>query len=120
MPYRIAFASADGANIDRHFGAADSFLIIEVEQDGSYRETERRPARPPCRHGSHDEPAMQEAADALSDCLYVAAEAIGPGAQRALERAGVLPLEVQDITIADAVKQIHKYELNKRRASVSY
>jgi len=47
MSYRIAFASADGANIDRHFGAADSFLIIEVKPDGSYREAERRPARPP-------------------------------------------------------------------------
>jgi predicted Fe-Mo cluster-binding NifX family protein len=63
---------------------------------------------------------MREAVQNLSDCLYVAAEAIGPGAQKALEREGVLPLEVQEIPIEEAVRQIHKYQVNKERASVKY
>ena len=50
----------------------------------------------------------------------MAAESIGPGAQKALEREGVLPLEVQDIDIDEAVKQIHKYQVNKERASVKH
>lgn len=119
MSYRIAFASSDGVQIDRHFGAADSFLIAAVEPDGSCREVERRAGQPPCRHGSHDEGAMVAAASALSDCLYVVAEAIGPGAQRALERVGALPLEVQDISVEEAVKQIHRYHVNKEKATVT-
>ena len=120
MSYRVAFASSDGAKIDRHFGAAEGFVILEVQEDGSYLEVEKRAGHPPCRHGFHDEGAMQAAVQALSDCLYVTAEAIGPGAQKALERAGILPLEVQEITIEEAVRQIHKYQVNKERASVKY
>ena len=33
---------------------------------------------------------------------------------------GELPLEVQDIDIDEAVKQIHKYQVNKERASVKH
>ena len=120
MAYRIAFATSDGEHIDRHFGAAEGFLILEVQQDGSYLELAKRAGHPPCRHGFHDEGVMQEAVKNLRDCLYVAAEAIGPGAQKALEREGVLPLEVQEITIEEAVRQIHKYQVNKERASVKY
>ena len=120
MSYRVAFASSDGAKIDRHFGAAEGFVILEVQEDGSYLEVEKRAGHPPCRHGFHDEKAMREVVQNLSDCLYVVAEAIGPGAQKALEREGVLPLEVQEITIEEAVRQIHKYQVNKERASVKY
>ena len=120
MSYRVGLASSDGVQIDRHFGASEGFVILEVEPNGSYHEIERRAGKPPCRHGSHDEGAMQEAVERLSDCRYVVAEAIGPGAQKALERVGALPLEVQDISIAEAVPQIHKYEVNKQRAQVRY
>ena len=40
MAYRIAFATSDGEHIDRHFGAAEGFLILEEQQDGSYQELE--------------------------------------------------------------------------------
>ena len=36
MGYNIAVASTDGINIDKHFGASDSFFIIKVNDDGTY------------------------------------------------------------------------------------
>ena len=120
MAYRIAAASSDGIHIDRHFGAADGFVIVEVADDGIFAEVERRQAKSPCQHGYHDEGAMLAAVQALSDCRYVVAEAIGPGAQKALERQDILPLEIEGETVAAALPKIHTYEVNKRRASVAY
>ncbi len=120
MAYRIAAASSDGQHIDRHFGAADGFVIVEVAADGTFDAVERRTVKSPCQHGFHDEEALLTAVQALADCRYVVAEAIGPGAQRALERQDILPLEIIDQTVAGAVPQIHKYEVNKQKASVVY
>ena len=120
MSYRIAAASSDGIHIDRHFGVADGFVIVEVADDGTFAEVERRQAKSPCQHGYHDEGAMLAAVQALADCRYVVAEAIGPGAQRALERQDILPLEIDGQTVSGAVPQIHKYEVNKQKASVAY
>ena len=36
MAYNIAVASTDGVNIDKHFGATNSFFIIKVNDDGTY------------------------------------------------------------------------------------
>ena len=120
MPYRIALASSDGLHIDRHFGASDGFLIVEVTQDGTFLEVERRQVQAPCQHGYHDDGAMLEAVQALNDCRYVVAEAIGPGAQKALERQDILPLEIDGQTVDTAVPKIHDYEVKKQQASVAY
>ena len=42
MSYKIALASSDGTNIDVHFGAAGSFLIYEVSDEGAFSLLERR------------------------------------------------------------------------------
>lgn len=118
MSYRIALASSDGLQIDRHFGHSDGFVIVEVQAEGGFYERERRQAQSPCQHGFHDERAMQAAVKALQDCRYVVAEAIGPGAQKALEQQDILPLEIAGATVAEAVHKIHIYEVNKQRASV--
>lgn len=120
MSYRIALASSDGVHIDRHFGASDGFLIVEAAEDGTFWEVERRQVKAPCQHGYHDNGAMLEAVQALSDCRYVVAEAIGPGAQKALERQGILPLEIDGQTVETAVPKIHDYEVKKQQASVAY
>ena len=120
MSYRIALASSDGVHIDRHFGASDGFLIVEVARDGTFLEVEQRQVKAPCQHGYHDNGAMLEAVQALSDCRYVVAEAIGPGAQKALERQDILPLEIDGQTVDTAVPKIHDYEVKKQQASVAY
>ena len=33
MIYQIAFASSDGVNIDRHFGAAEKFYIAQLDTE---------------------------------------------------------------------------------------
>ena len=33
MAYKIAVASSDGVNIDVKFGATDSFLVYEIDDD---------------------------------------------------------------------------------------
>ena len=42
MSYKVAIASTDGINVDAHFGGASSFLIYEVNADGSYENKEVR------------------------------------------------------------------------------
>ncbi|SEW16097.1 NifB/NifX family molybdenum-iron cluster-binding protein [[Clostridium] fimetarium] len=42
MSYKIAVASTDGIYLDAHFGGASSFLIYEVNADGSYENKEKR------------------------------------------------------------------------------
>ena len=42
MSYKVAIASTDGINVDAHFGGASSFLIYEVNADGSYENIEER------------------------------------------------------------------------------
>ena len=42
MSYKVAIASTDGINVDAHFGSASSFLIYEVDADGSYENIEKR------------------------------------------------------------------------------
>ena len=42
MSYKVAIASTDGINVDAHFGGASSFLIYEVNADGSYENKEER------------------------------------------------------------------------------
>ena len=81
MSFFLAAASSDGQNIDRHFGHSDSFSIVRAEDDGSYELQERRSVDSPCQHGFHEEGAMLRAVEALADCRYVLAEAVGHGSR---------------------------------------
>ncbi|MBQ1876253.1 MAG: hypothetical protein II145_06035 [Selenomonas sp.] len=112
MSYRIAAASSDGVQIDRHFGHAETFSIFEVEENGQGPALKaRRAVSPPCQHGSHDAQAMQAVTAALADCRYVLAEAIGGGAAAALRARGITPLETEDtMPVAQAVQQVLVYE----------
>jgi len=42
MSFKIAVASTDDIYVDAHFGSAASFLIYEVNSDGSYEKKEER------------------------------------------------------------------------------
>lgn len=90
MSYRIAVASLDGVTINQHFGRSGSFRIYEVNDDGVYRYLEERSGTPPCGHGKHEEDALQAAVESISDCLVVLVSRIGPGAQQALLRKGII------------------------------
>lgn len=120
MSYQIAAASSDGIYIDRHFGHADVFSIIEAEDDGRHWQLRsRRLVTSPCQHGSHDPSAMQATVAALADCRYVLAEAIGQGAAAQLLARGITPLETEDtVPVQEAVLHVLTYEKRQQAHSL--
>ena len=112
--FLIAAASSDGKAIDRHFGHSDCFSILAVAADGSYVLKERRSLTSPCQHGSHEEKAMVAAVEALSDCRYVLAEAVGRGAEAQLTVHGITPLETDGL-VTEAVEQVIIYDRRTHR-----
>ena len=116
--FLIAAASSDGKAIDRHFGHSDCFSILAVAADGSYVLKERRSLAVPCQHGSHEEKAMVAAVEALSDCRYVLAEAVGRGAEAQLTIHGITPLEINAL-VTEAVEQVIIYDRRTHRGETS-
>ncbi|WP_182187840.1 NifB/NifX family molybdenum-iron cluster-binding protein [Pectinatus frisingensis] len=114
MSYKIAAASSDRKQIDRHFGHADAFLIIEVTDTGKHHFLETRNVKSPCNHGVHDMQIIKEAAQQLSDCKYILCEAIGSGAAAVLGKYHIVPLET-DAIIDTAIDNIVLYEKRVKR-----
>ncbi len=109
MSYKIAVASTDGKVVNQHFGRADQFYIIEVDDEGEYEAIELRKLPPICQGGDHDEDAMIRNVKLLSDCEFVLVSRIGHSAENALERQGIVTYVIPDI-IEDAVIKLISYE----------
>ena len=126
MSYKIAVATQGGHTVDTHFGHALDFTIIEVADDGSFSEVERRDAFAACDGGcarvcnansligaSQSEDSMERAAANLADCEFVLAAKIGSHAINALAHHGITPLDCV-IAIDEAVAKIHAYRERTR------
>ena len=117
MSYLIAVATSDGEIIDTHFGHADNFLIIEVDDEGNYEEIEERDVRPACGGGECkmcSGSLMNEIAERLKDVDFVLCAKSGPHAEEALRRYGIAMLDVV-MPIARAVPKIHKFRERYKR-----
>lgn len=111
MSYLIAVATSDGEIIDTHFGHADSFLILEVDEDGNYEEIEERDVLSACGGddcGRCSGSRMNEIADNLKDVDFVLCAKSGPHAEEVLRRYGIAILDVI-MPIDRAVPKIHKF-----------
>lgn len=112
MSYLVAVATSDGVIIDTHFGHASSFLIIEVDDDGSYEEIEEREVLAACGGGGECSACagskMNEIAGQLKDVDFVLCARSGPHAQEALKRYDVAMLDVI-MPISRAIPKIHKF-----------
>ena len=107
MAYKNATASSDGVNIDVHFGAAQSFLIYEVNDKGEFSFLEKRdydearegesidgkPAKTAGCHGSGSGCGLggcsggaSAKVELISDVRAVIAEKIGFNVQKQLEK----------------------------------
>lgn len=87
---KIAVASSDGRVVNQHFGRADSFLILEVnEDDYSYKTLEIRETPPICHGADHNDELLEIRAKELSDCQIVLVSRIGQRALNALNSAGI-------------------------------
>lgn len=112
VTYRIAVASTDGKVVNEHFGRANQFLIIEVDETGNYHPVELRKSDAVCHGNNHDDMAMKKRVEELSDCQYVLVSRIGTGAENALDSKGISVYVIPDL-IESAVNKIISYiEIN--------
>ena len=129
MSYKIALASSDGVNVDEHFGAASSFLIYEVSDEGEFSLLGRRdcdgadvapagtgiagcnPAPGGCGgqgNGFGQGAAVSAKVLLVSDCRSVVAARIGFNVTKQLERKAISGFDVE-CTVQEALEKITKY-----------
>ena len=109
MAYNIAVASTDGINIDKHFGASDSFFIIKVNEDGTYENLGERVVTEgrndtnstSCEGsssgnscGGHSDPAIQKKIEVISDCRCLLCSKCGPGSEKQLGKNNIVTFEI--------------------------
>jgi predicted Fe-Mo cluster-binding NifX family protein len=107
MSVRIAVATTDGKVVNEHFGRADAFTIVELDETG-HRFLEKRETEPVCDGGYHDDDTMQQAIDLLSDCRAVLVSRAGPGAKRALEIRNISVFEI-GLPLDEALEKLRAY-----------
>jgi len=107
MSYKIAVASTDGKVVNQHFGRADKFYIIEVNDKNEFKLSETRETAAACQGGSHDDNGLELTVELLSDCKYVLVSQIGPGAEYALSKKGVTAFAIAHYIDEAVTKLIH-------------
>ncbi len=116
MSYKIAIASTDGKVVNQHFGRADKFYIVEVNDKREFFFTETRETEIACQGGTHNDDGLKRTVELLSDCKYVLVSQIGPGAEYALNRKGVSAFAVSHY-IDEAVRKLIHYNSDSRGVS---
>lgn len=92
MAYRIAIASTDGIVVNQHFGHAERFHIIEIE-NGKYKYIGTRESERVCQGHYHHDSSFDKVIDVLSDVHAVVVAKIGQGASQQLESHGLTVYE---------------------------
>jgi len=119
---KIAVVTDDGKTISAHFGRANYYQVVTVE-DGDIKDTEMREKSGHFKfqHQHHDEhsPSVSSRghgfgetserkhalmAEAISDCEAILTRGMGRGAYINLEEAGIKPVVTDIESIEEAVK----------------
>jgi nitrogen fixation protein NifB len=108
MAWRVAFTSADGVDVNQHFGHARWFDIRDIEADGTSTFLERRQITPVCGSGDHGAAVIDGAIEALRDCVAVLTAKIGPTPRKRLELAGITVFEAP-VIIEEAARKLAAY-----------
>lgn len=103
---RVAIASSDGKFVNQHFGRAQQFLIVDINEDGSYEFIELRKNKPACHVGGHDA-SMEDTINLISDCEGVLVSQVGPGAAENLSSHGIQPIIIP-MLIDDALEKVYE------------
>jgi len=104
----VAFATADGATVDQHFGSAKSFAIYGVNQDAS-RLLRVAQFGELSQDGNEDK--LVHKFKLLEGCIAVYCRACGASALRQLLALGIQPVKVnEDARISDLIADL-QYEL---------
>ncbi len=107
--YKIAVASSDGKVVNQHFGRAEEFFIIGVDEQNQTYYLERRRVNPICEQGNHEDGRLEVAIKTLIDCRYVLVSRVGESAASRMKRLGVVPMELPGL-IEDSIQQLIIYE----------
>jgi predicted Fe-Mo cluster-binding NifX family protein len=107
MKCRIGVATSDNVVVNQHFGRADKFLIVDVDDD-DMEITEERFVKPVCDGGEHDDNRLDMNAELLRDCDYLLVSRIGQGALSVLESKGIGVYEIPEL-IEDAITKLLAY-----------
>lgn len=111
MDIKIAVASSDGINVDQHFGRARGFMIYRLSNIGyEYLETRENGAH--CSAHSHDDNALDQAAELISDCQGAVVAQIGSGAIDAL-----IEHRIMAFTLPGTVEEAFEALIKSRRFS---
>ena len=102
---RLAIASSDGKFVNQHFGRAREFIIVDLEEDGSYKFIERRENVPSCNPTGDS--TTEETIELISDAEGVLVSQVGPGAGDKLIAHGIQPIIIP-MLIDDAMKKIYE------------
>ena len=126
MAYKIAVASSDGVNVDLHFGAAESFLIFAVSDEGTFELEEKREykevseaqtadcaekagCKSGCGNGNGSGCGGGSAkVELIGDVRAVVAAKIGFNVTKQLERKAIASFDVET-TVQEALEKITKY-----------
>ena len=109
MKYNIAVASSDGKLVNQHFGRAEKFLIVSVDdEERTFEYIETRALSPICHGGNHNESELQSVTDALKDCKYVLVSRIGQPSRLMLESKGIEAYELPGI-IEESIESLLNY-----------
>ncbi|MCR5742916.1 MAG: hypothetical protein K6F92_04190 [Lachnospiraceae bacterium] len=104
---RIAVATSDGVIVDKHFGKAETFYILEAD-DADVCEIEIRHVKAACEMGEHDDNRIRENLGRLSDCDCLIASRIGYAAGNVADSLGIKVFELPG-DIVKAVDTVIKY-----------
>ncbi len=106
MIIRTAFATSDGLNVDRHFGAAERFDIYEINTESEdFKRIEIRQVERACLDHKHHDERIDAVTETIEDCHAVFAECSGTGARTVLERKQIQAIDVDRpvVTILDNI-----------------
>ena len=86
---KIAVATSDGINIDRHFGQTTLFHIFDVDDDGTYRLIEQRGIIPRASCESEEAHPAATTIEQLTDVDVILVNRIGVGPNNDLAARGI-------------------------------
>lgn len=118
MAYRIAITSTDGIVVNQHFGHAERFHIIEIDDEKkTYKYVDTRESERVCQGHYHHDSSFNKVIDVLSDVHAVIVAKIGQGASQQLESRGLtiyeasFPIEaVIEKIINDKLWEVDKWQ----------
>ncbi|MDR1834822.1 MAG: hypothetical protein LBQ96_03380, partial [Fusobacteriaceae bacterium] len=106
---RLAFASNDGIFVSQHFGHAQRFAIVDIDETAdTWRFVEKRENISHCVMGEHDPEKLERSVALLSDCKVLFAAKVGNYVKSRLQLEGIQVLEKPGV-IEDLIAGYQNY-----------